>query len=258
MMRTKRLGVVMLACGAMAAATAVPSSAGIVPISRHSAISLEVISGTDDFSQNRSTDQFGVFDETLTHEHTETGVIGNGAHARGLASQNTDFDISHAGQILGSGNMEEDALAEFTNPQDVSGPVRAGGEASFALTFEVTDRNEPLSISGDLSGAVSQLSLDADVIANSTDVLTPPVFDLNFSLAPGMHTLSGSIFAGSSGSSPENSLSFEDGAGMNFNLSIGTPAATAIPLPPGVWTGASGLLVAAGLLALSQRRRCRV
>jgi hypothetical protein len=247
--------------GAVAAAFAPQAGAGVVPVSRASSIRLDATAGADAFHDNRSTDQFGRFNESLSHEGTDP----NGAHVIGSVSQDTTVDVSDPSRIFGSGVLAAHAFGEFTG-EGVTGPVAVRGDSDFTLKFQVTDLPERFALNGafdtlNFRGATASLSLvdDADnhILAsfdNDTHDTNQMNFDSGFNIPPGSYTMTASLGAGSSGSGPSDPRSFGQETGMNFTFSVGS-AATAIPLPAGVWTGGCGLLAALGAMSFSRRRR---
>jgi hypothetical protein len=248
--------------GAVAAAIAPQARAGLVPVSRASSIRLDATAGADEFHQNRSTDQFGRFNESLSHEGSDP----NGAHVTGSVSQDTTVDVSNPSQIFGSGSLAAHAFGEFTG-EGVTGPVAVRGDSNFTLQFQVTDQPEQFTVNGmfgtlNFRGPTASLSLSNDdpdnqfslLIDNDTQHTNQMNFDRDFQIPPGNYTMTAMLGAGSSGSGPSDPRSFGEDTSMNFTFSVGS-AATAIPLPAGVWTGGCGLLAAMGAAGFSRRRR---
>jgi hypothetical protein len=248
--------------GAVVAAVAPRVGAGVVPISRSSSIQLDATAGADDFHDHRSTDQFGRFNESLSHEGTDP----NGAHVTGSVSQDSTVDNSDPARIFGSASLGAHAFGEFTGP-DVSGPVLVHDESILTVLFQITDQPERFKLDGSFGGlgfrgntATFDLSNDdpnnhvSVIIGNNSEDTNDLTFARDFQIQPGNWTLKATAAAGSSGSSPGDSRSFGEDTTMDFTFSVGS-AATAIPLPPGVWTGASGLLAALGAIGFSRRRR---
>jgi hypothetical protein len=273
-MRIKSTALAVLVSGA-AVGLAPLAQAGVVPVAGSASVDLTVNAGTDHYDQSRSSDSAAGANLSLTHDHTDAFF---GYHGKGESTVITDFDTSHPGQILGTGHLYIDAFAgtvardpNAPNPEQ-DGYIGAMGHGNFKFTFEVTDHDEPLLISGTVYGnADSQtypshgdptLLLDGQIVKDSgidpTDPSTlDPNFSKSYSLSPGTHTLSGTGYAGSSGpgSGHDAQNFYEESNTLDFNFTLGTPSATAIPLPAGVWTGACGLLAAAGVVGIRKRRR---
>jgi hypothetical protein len=116
-MQVYRKSLMVIAGAALAVLLPSNALAGVVPVSRDSTISLDAVAGADAFHQNRSTDQYGQFNESLSYDHTDDA---RDVHSQGSVSQNTNFDLSSSGQIEGTGSLLTHAFVEFQNHQDLS------------------------------------------------------------------------------------------------------------------------------------------
>jgi len=258
-----RSGIALAASG-LAVCVASTVRAGVVALTRNSSIVTQGQVLTDDFTSNQSTDQFGTFDKSFV----KTGGDAQGTHGDLNISQNATVNQSN-GVLSGSGSLTAHAFGQFSNPNDVSGPLAIRGDNNLAVTFQVVGGPELLKVHGDfqqtdLLGADTHLILTQvspppqsqqllKVFQNDDE--SPLAFDDSFSLAEGTYKIAVDAAAGSSGSSRGDQFSSGEDTGITFNFSVGH-GTSAIPLPAGVWTGAVGLVLV-GVLDLSRRRKRR-
>jgi adhesin HecA-like repeat protein len=237
---------------------------GAVALTRSSLIQTQGQIVNEDLAGSESTDQFGTFNKSIV----KSGGDPAATHGDLNVSQNTTVNQSN-GKITGSGSLAAHAFGQFSNPNDVSGPLAIQAQNNLTVTFEVTGAGEPFTAHGEF-GSLNILGADAHFMLQQTsapsgggqplqvifqnDEFSPTTFDDSRTLEAGMYKIVVDAGAGSSGSSRGDQFSSGEDTSLNFNFSAGT-ASSAIPLPASVWTGAVGLISVVALIAPRSRKR---
>ena len=236
---------------------------GVAVISRESVVTIDGVGNDTPFTDTKSFTTSGTFNDSVS---AEVGDTPNGTFARAQGSQNTTINFGPGVEppITGTGRVDASAFAQF-DPENNSATNNATAGSILTLVFQVTDANEPFSISGDF-GTLNIIGESAEVnlletstppggaqpfsfhAGNSTD---PPRTETTFnsgelSLHPATYELTIEANAGSSGTGPGGVEPFGEEWGLSFDFSLGEgsappPPPTGIPLPAGVWAGAAGL-----------------
>jgi hypothetical protein len=224
------------------------AEAGVVLVSRTStlAFSRDASAGTVD--ESRSFNEFGRFDDQLLGDMLPDG------RPNGQAAQDTTFEAAPGDGLAGFGRMAASAVLD-DEPDGTVNSFTSG----FAVTFDVVGSPAPYTLTGeffnshprtDTSRIILVTGESGDVIFQVSNGGFPdstennPSFAEAGELAPGRYTLLGDTIA----------TSFDPGTG-DEHLASADFAFAVIPLPPGVWTGAAGLIAALGASRFSLWRR---
>lgn len=264
MRNTRALALCALIC-AIPTLTAMEARGGAAPLARLSTIHVEGVAKEDAYDEMSDTIEFGVFDDTVTGT---AGDIG-GTHATATATQRSHVDVSTLGRVSGLARNRIDVFAAF-DPDDVEGPLATTAFSELIFDFQVTGPGSTYHVRGDIEGFPGTLELMLLDFGLPADVDPDVVFDVggndpasegferSGTLDPSTYRLIAGVKAGSSGSSPQDPHSFGTFSELNLAFEFGTAEAPVIPLPPAAWTGASGLLLAAGAVFVNRPRRLRL
>jgi hypothetical protein len=233
---------------------------GVAIVSRDSTVSIDGVGNDTPFNDSKSSTTSGTFNDSVTGQE---GDAPDGAFATATASQNTtvNFGPGVVAPYTGTGRVDASAFAQLGENRQVTNLATA--DSILKLVFQVTDANEPFSISGTFDAlslfpaavvllvdqAASPATPAVYQIRNDGNVLTDTAFDSGaLSLAPATYELTISAGAGSSSTGPGGIEPFGEEHALNFDFTLGAgsepPPPTGIPLPAGVWAGAAGLAFA--------------
>ena len=206
------------------------SHAASVFVSRSTALSASGRTSADSFDLADSLTTFGPYDNTIG----DSIVVPEGGTTRAQASQQSDVAGPAAGAGFARGAAEAQ-VAEFD-------AIAAQAESSFEVVFDVLGSSELLTLSGSvdstfdgsarvavLPGAGGDPIFERLVGFGEQEMLT---FDESLTLAPGRYSLVAEGIV--TGTPAPNTADFD------VMFSVSNP----IPLPPALWAGATGLVVA--------------
>jgi len=233
----------LLAVVAFVAAILLParSPAASVTLSRESSLSATGQTSDDSFDLSDALDTFGPYDNSMG----DSIDVPAGGATRAQASQESNVVAGIVGGF--ARGAAEAQVAEFD-------AIAAQGESSFELVFDVLDEDETLRLAGSVNAsldATSQVSLfrqgDIDPLFAQFGVADGVSFDEPLTLTPGHYTLRAEAIV--TGTPVPGEASYA----VNFNLVGGV---NPIPLPPAIWAGSGGLVIAM-LCARRVARRIR-
>jgi hypothetical protein len=153
------------------------------------------------------------------------------------------------GSLLSGGTLSAQASAQF----DVAGNdmLNLGTESTHVVEFQVVGKSEPFHLNGDFG---TQSSNGANALVKVFTVITQAgqkgidwEFDTFGDLPPDTYKLVAMVNAGALNDGPGNTQEFGKSVAVQFNFEAGA-AASAIPLPPAVYSGAVLLALAFGLV----------
>jgi hypothetical protein len=220
-------GLTCLTLALLTLATAA-SNAASVAISRSTLLSASGRTSDDSFELTDSFGALGAYDNTIGDEI----VVAEGGTTRARATQQSTVTALLVGAATGSAEAQ---VAEFD-------AIAAQAETTFEFVFDVIDQAETLALAGSVASTFDAEArvrvtraggedpiFERLVAFGNSDELT---FDETLDLAPGRYTLFAEAVV--TGTPAPNTADFD----VSFDVS------NPIPLPPAIWAGSVGLVVA--------------